>query len=115
MIPQDSPYSPRSPGQGYRPPDYPAPPPSSASVAGHYPPPTNTLAILTLVLAFAFWPLALVFGHLAHRQIARTGESGKGLATAGLVIGYVVLGLTMLLVITVVTLLGTTTPTDLPA
>ncbi|MGH3915568.1 MAG: DUF4190 domain-containing protein [Pseudonocardiaceae bacterium] len=104
---QDSPYSPTSPGQGYRPPDYPAQHLSPAAVASHYPPPTNTLAILALVFAFAFWPLAIVFGHLARRQIARTGESGRGLATAALVIGYLVLALTVLLIIAVVAVIGT--------
>ncbi|MGH3912531.1 MAG: DUF4190 domain-containing protein [Pseudonocardiaceae bacterium] len=57
-------------------------------VSGRYPRPTNTLAIPALVLAFAFWPLAIVFGHRARKQIRRTGEGGRGLATAGLVIGY---------------------------
>ncbi|MGH3912324.1 MAG: DUF4190 domain-containing protein [Pseudonocardiaceae bacterium] len=112
-MPQDSPYRPTSPGQRYQPPDYPAPQLSPALTSGHYPPPTNTMAILALVLAFAFWPLAIVFGHIARRQIARTGESGRGWATAALVIGYVVLGLTVLVVITVVALIGATAPTDL--
>ncbi|MGH3915178.1 MAG: DUF4190 domain-containing protein [Pseudonocardiaceae bacterium] len=81
---------------------------------GRYPPPTNTLAILALVLAFAFWPLAIVFGHLARRQIRRTGESGRGLATAGLVIGYLVLGLVVLAVIALVVLVGAPAPTESP-
>lgn len=52
-------------------------------------PPTNTMAVLSLVFAFLFWPLAIVFGHMARKQIARTGEGGRGLATAGLAISYV--------------------------
>jgi hypothetical protein len=56
---------------------------------------TNTMAILSLVFAFVFWPLAIVFGHAGKRQITRTGEAGGGLATAGLVIGYLWLGLTV--------------------
>jgi hypothetical protein len=66
-----------------------------------YPPPaprpTNTMAILSLVFAFFFWPLAIIFGHIGKRQIERTGEAGGGLATAGLIIGYLWLGLTVCL------------------
>ncbi len=69
------------------------------------------LAILALPRGFSCWPLAIAFGHLARRQIARTGESGRGLATAGLVIGYLVLGLTVLTVVAVVVLLRATAPT----
>jgi short subunit fatty acids transporter len=50
---------------------------------------TNTMAILSLVFAFVFWPLGIVFGHLGRRQIRQTGEGGGGLATAGLVISYI--------------------------
>jgi hypothetical protein len=59
--------------------------------------PTNTMATLALVFAFFFWPLAIIFGHIGKRQIARTGEAGAGLATAGLVLGYLWLGLTVCL------------------
>jgi uncharacterized protein DUF4190 len=58
-------------------------------------PPTNTMAILSLVFAFVFSPLAIVFGHMAKNQIKRTGESGDGLATAGLVLGYIFTGITV--------------------
>ncbi len=50
---------------------------------------TNTLAILALVFAFVFSPAAIVLGHMAKKQIRQTGEDGEGLATAGLIIGYV--------------------------
>jgi len=67
--------------QGYLYPPY-AYPPS--------PPPTNAMAIASLVCAFLFAPLGIVFGHLSLSQIRRSGEDGRGLAIAGLVIGYVV-------------------------
>jgi len=51
---------------------------------------TNALAIASLVCAFLFAPLGIVFGHLSLSQIRRSGEDGRGLAIAGLVIGYVV-------------------------
>ena len=54
---------------------------------------TNTMAILSLVLALVFAPAGVICGHIAKRQIAQTGEEGSGLATAGLVIGYIQVGL----------------------
>jgi hypothetical protein len=73
--------------------------PSRAAPAAYKPvsptamasPKTNTLAILSLVFGFVFWPLGILFGHLALRQIRRTREAGRGLAFAGLILGYVVL------------------------
>src|SRR5688500_18079104 len=76
------------PPPGYPPPGYPAPgygPPG-------YPPaawgrPTNTMAILALVLAFVFAPAGLIVGIVARRQIRQTGEDGDGLALAGIIVG----------------------------
>jgi hypothetical protein len=64
--------------------------------------PTNGLAIASLV-AGVFWmwwigsALAVVFGHIALGQIARSGQSGRGLAITGLVLGYI--GLAVLLLV----------------
>ena len=52
-----------------------------------YPRPTNTLAILSLVMAFVFSPVGLVLGIVARRQIRQTGEQGDGLALAGIIVG----------------------------
>ncbi|WP_436970654.1 DUF4190 domain-containing protein [Micromonospora avicenniae] len=56
---------------------------------------TNVMAILSLVFAFVFSPAGIVLGHIAKKQIRRTGEQGDGLATAGLVLSYIftILGL----------------------
>ena len=51
-------------------------------------PPTNAMAIAALILAFVFFPIGIVLGHVARGQIRRTGEGGRGLATAALIIGY---------------------------
>ncbi len=64
-------------------------------------PPTNGLAIASLVagVCWMWWigsVLAVVFGHVALRQIARTGQSGRGLAVTGLVLGYIALSLLVL-------------------
>ena len=50
---------------------------------------TNVLAVLSLVFGiFGGFP-AIILGHIAKSQIRRTGERGGGLATAGLILGYV--------------------------
>ena len=67
----------------YQYPQYPQFPP-------RYSPRTNAMAIASLVCGFLFAPLAIVFGHISLSQIKRSGEDGRGLAIAGLVIGYIV-------------------------
>jgi peptidyl-prolyl cis-trans isomerase B (cyclophilin B) len=54
------------------------------------PRPTNGMAIASLICAFLFAPLGIVFGHISLSQIKRTGEDGHGLAVAGLVISYLI-------------------------
>ena len=57
----------------------------------------SSLAMVSLVsglVALVFGPLAIlaiVSGHIARGRIRQTGEGGRGMATAGLVLGYVVL------------------------
>ena len=60
------------------------------------------MSILSLVFAFVFAPLGIVFGHIAKKQIRRTGEGGSGLATAGLVLGYIFAVLWILYVIFII-------------
>jgi hypothetical protein len=66
-------------------------------------PANNTLAVVSLVAGvasffghiipflggFTLAIIAIVTGHMARNQIRKTGEGGMGLATAGLVIGYI--------------------------
>jgi hypothetical protein len=58
---------------------------------------TNPLAIASIVcgmVALVLGPLALlaiVSGHIARGQVHRTGEGGRGMAPAGLILGYLVL------------------------
>ncbi|MFT4305704.1 MAG: DUF4190 domain-containing protein [Microbacterium sp.] len=74
-------------------PAYP-PPAVGYPVYAPYPPArTNVMAILSLVFAFVFPFLGVVFGHISLSQIKRTGEEGRGLALAGLIVGYVFVGL----------------------
>ena len=67
--------------------------PSASQAAGVAYPKTNTYATLALIFAFFVSVLGIVFGHLARSQIRQSGEPGWGVATAGLVIGYVNLAL----------------------
>ena len=80
--------------------------PSTALAAGSgavtpYARSTNGLAIASLVFAIASWfvcpfvggVLAVILGHIARGQIRRTGEAGGGLAMAGLILGYIHLGI----------------------
>ena len=51
---------------------------------------TNVLAIVSLVTSILLVHLVgVVTGHIALSQIKKTGESGRGLAIAGLILGYI--------------------------
>ena len=50
---------------------------------------TNVLAIISLISAFIFPLAAVITGYVAQSQIRRTGEEGRGLARAGVIIGMV--------------------------
>lgn len=52
--------------------------------------PTNVLAIVSLILSIlGISIVAVILGHMAMSKIAKTGEQGKGLAIAGLILGYI--------------------------
>lgn len=53
-------------------------------------PMTNTLAVVSLITAIlGISIVAVITGHIALSKLKTSGEQGKGLAIAGLVIGYV--------------------------
>ena len=57
---------------------------------------TNTPALLSLIFGILGSGLvAVILGHVAKSQIRRTGEQGDGMATAGLVLGYLGLAATV--------------------
>ncbi len=60
---------------------------------------TNSMAIVALITGLTIAPLGIVFGHIALSQINQTGQSGRGLAIAGLVLGYVSLAAVILLTV----------------
>lgn len=51
--------------------------------------PLNTLAIVALALGIIGGPVAIIFGHVALRQIRQTGERGRAVALVATVLGYV--------------------------
>lgn len=59
---------------------------------------TNGMAVASLVCAVLFAPLGILFGHISLSQLKRSGEQGRGIAIAGLIIGYVMTALTVLAV-----------------
>jgi hypothetical protein len=71
----------------------PGAPPPGAPRGQPQPGSTNALAIVSLILGITWlgWLgsiLAVIFGHVSLSQIKRTGQSGRGMAIAGLVLGY---------------------------
>lgn len=60
---------------------------------------TNTLAILSLIFVFVFPLIGVILGHVARSQIRRSGERGKGLTFAALIVGYLAIGALVLVVI----------------
>lgn len=61
---------------------------------------TYGVGLLCLVplacLSPLLWLVGVITGHIARGQIRERGESGGGMAMAGLVMGYIGLGLTIL-------------------
>jgi uncharacterized membrane protein len=96
--------APRRPAQAFGPP--PEWPP--------YRRPTNTTAVLALVLAFVLAPAGLVLGIVARRQIRETGEGGDGLALAGIVVGGIGTALAVLGFLLVVLALATVSASFAP-
>ena len=55
-------------------------------------PGTNGLAVASLVvgivgLFFCFGALGIILGNIANHQIAESGQAGRGMATAGIILG----------------------------
>jgi Domain of unknown function (DUF4190)/Domain of unknown function (DUF1707) len=73
--------------------------------AAWYPPapvaqPTNSMAVAALICGLGeFFTMgltaipAVVFGHVARKQVRETGQRGDGMALAGLILGWAAIGL----------------------
>lgn len=108
---EQAPYGGGYPGYQATPGGWPAPqgqPGPYGQPYGGYPyaPPqrTNGMAIASMVLGilWLYWIgsiLALVFGYTAKKQIRERGEAGAGMATAGIVLGWVGVGFLALAIV----------------
>ena len=106
--PPTNPWMPAPPAQ--QPGSYPPPPPPHAYGYGYpgygYPVArrTNGLAIASMVVSiaslFMCWGLTgivgALMGHAARKQINQRGEDGAGLATAGIIVGWIGTGISVL-------------------
>lgn len=64
---------------------------------------TNGFAVTALILGLIGGTvLPIVFGHVALTQIGRSGERGRGMAIAGLILGYLSLAVVVVIIIVVV-------------
>lgn len=72
--------------------------------------PLNTMALVGFILSLSGLATGItlipgiVLSHIGLNQIKRTGESGHGFALAGLIVGYCLLGLSVLGIIILVVL-----------
>ena len=71
----------------------------------------NTLAIVSLVLGISGFVTglltaipAVVCGHISLNQIKETNEDGYSLAKAGLILGYIIIGLAVLAILAAIVL-----------
>lgn len=102
-----------------QPPELPEQPPGQ----GGYPPPgpygyqpprrTNSMAVAAMVVSLAalvtcplVGAVGIYLGNRARQQIRSTGEDGDGMAQAGVIVGWIGLGLTLLYVCLFAGLLG---------
>lgn len=107
-------------------PPYATPPQQQAYQPAGYPPPaygyggypqqkTNTLAVVSMIASIVgfIWILpvigsiaGVVMGHISLSQIKRTNEKGRGMALAGLIVGYAGLVLAIVGLIVVASFIG---------
>ncbi len=63
-------------------------------------PKTNVLAIVSLVISIlGFNLIAIILGAIALNQIKKTGENGRGLAIAGIIIGAISIVILIIVII----------------
>lgn len=85
-------------------------PPAAYGAYGAYPVPkkTNVLAVISMIASIVgfIWILpfvgalaGVITGHIALKQIAQSGENGRGMALAGVIVGYVALAFVVIGVI----------------
>lgn len=71
----------------------------------------NTMAIVGFILAFFINVVGIILGFVALSQIKRTGEQGRGLAIAAIIIGFAEIALGIIFSIIFVALIASTANT----
>ncbi|QLD12938.1 DUF4190 domain-containing protein [Microbacterium oleivorans] len=102
-----------SAAQGYQPAAY--PPPAYGYGGGYAQQKTNALSIVSMISSIVgfIWILPIIgsiagviMGHISLSQIKRTGEKGRGMALAGLIVGYAGLALAVVGIILFASFIG---------
>ncbi len=102
-----------SAAQGYQPAAY--PPPAYGYGGGYAQQKTNALSIVSMISSIVgfIWILPIIgsiagviMGHISLTQIKRTGEKGRGMALAGLIVGYAGLALAVVGIILFASFIG---------
>ncbi|HEU0182561.1 DUF4190 domain-containing protein [Agromyces sp. NPDC004153] len=107
-------YGQQAPAYGQPAPAYGQPAPGYGQPYGQPAKKTNVLAIVSLIASIAGFVIAwgigsivgIICGHISLSQIKKTGEEGRGLAVAGLIVGYIGLALAILSVIVLAIVFG---------
>ncbi|AZZ56024.1 DUF4190 domain-containing protein [Rathayibacter iranicus] len=76
----------------------------------HYTPTTeryNVLAIVGFITSFFISVVGVVLGFIALSQIKRTGEKGRGLALAAVIIGFVTVIIYAVIIVAVLAIAAT--------
>ena len=94
----------------------PSPPPTQQYVPAQPLRQTNTLALVSLVSGILGWTLlpwlgsivAVITGHMARKEISRNPDTqeGDGLAIGGLVLGWSMIGLSVLVFLMIMLFFG---------
>lgn len=66
----------------------------------------NTMAIVAFIVTFFINIVGIILGFIALNQIKRTGEQGRGLALAAIIIGFVSIVLGIIIIISVFASVG---------
>jgi Domain of unknown function (DUF4190) len=86
----------------YGQPQYPAQQPVSPYGYAQAQPQQNSMALVSMILSLVgivSWitaPVGAILGHIALKQIRQTGESGEGMAKAGIIVGWIITGIGVL-------------------
>lgn len=62
----------------------------------------NIFAVLSIIFCWFAGILGLVFGYIALSQIKRTGQRGRGLALAGVIISWIAVGIVVIWTVVII-------------